>query len=229
MEALARFVISAAELAEAEGRALKRVVIRLAVLALTSVLALAAFAVGVAFIVAGIFRALANVVGPAWSAIIIGLGWIVIGLIAALVVPRVLVPAQAAAEARAQAIDAGTTRCLTSAQQSPRAGRSCPVIALNSISTENELAERKQQLIDAASAVDPLKPLKRHPWLTIGAAAAAGLVVGATPIARLLGKAIIPAVTKTAMPLLTAYLSGKVAAKTTDEQNTSEATPPESQ
>jgi hypothetical protein len=58
---------------------------------------------------------------------------------------------------------------------------------------DNDLALRKQRLIDAARAIDPLAPLRRNPLVTVATAAAIG-VVAASPAAARTVKSLLPSI-----------------------------------
>ena len=47
-----------------------------------------------------------------------------------------------------------------------------------------DLPQRKRELVEAARSFDPLRPLRRHPVLTVAAAAALGLVAASPAAAR---------------------------------------------
>jgi len=57
-----------------------------------------------------------------------------------------------------------------------------------------DLPLHKRQLIDAARSIDPLKPLRRHPVLTVAAAAVLGVVAASPAAARSVRAATRPTV-----------------------------------
>lgn len=73
-----------------------------------------------------------------------------------------------------------------------------------------DLSLHKQRLKEAARAIDPLSPLRRHPLVTIATAAAVG-VVAASPAAARVVSQLIPggAAAKIAQRLVAGYLSAK--------------------
>jgi hypothetical protein len=74
----------------------------------------------------------------------------------------------------------------------PLAGAACaaPALVPSAVKpdrvrdADEDLSLRKQRLIDAARAVDPLRPLRRHPFVTVVAAAAIGVVAASPAAAR---------------------------------------------
>lgn len=80
METIAKLVISTAEFVEAEGRVLKRQVVRLAAMAGLSIVALVAVIVGFVMIMTGCYQALAHFLGPASASLIMGAIWLAAGL-----------------------------------------------------------------------------------------------------------------------------------------------------
>jgi uncharacterized protein YidB (DUF937 family) len=53
-----------------------------------------------------------------------------------------------------------------------------------------EVDARKDQLRAAARAIDPLKPLREHPYLTVGAAAALGVMAGSSELSKSVKNAV---------------------------------------
>lgn len=83
METLARLVVNVVDLAEAEGRSLRRSLVHFFItLGLSAATALLTV-FGMAFIVYGVFGLLRRAVGPEFSALIIGLLAIGLGLVVA--------------------------------------------------------------------------------------------------------------------------------------------------
>ncbi len=76
METLARFIVSAVDVVEAEGRVLRREVFRLTVTLGLTLVSLLLAATGLGFLVFGIFQGLSIALGPAWGSITMGMVWL---------------------------------------------------------------------------------------------------------------------------------------------------------
>lgn len=72
MEAIANLVIATADLVEAEGRALRRGIVRLGVAAATALIALLIAGFGVVFVLLGVYRYLATLMPPPAAAVVFG-------------------------------------------------------------------------------------------------------------------------------------------------------------
>jgi hypothetical protein len=72
MEALARMMIATVDLVEAEGRSLRRGIVRLGVAAALGVIALLVAGFGVVFVLLGVYRALASVMPEPAAAVVFG-------------------------------------------------------------------------------------------------------------------------------------------------------------
>ncbi len=55
---------------------------------------------------------------------------------------------------------------------------------------EVEVAASKEQLRATAVRIDPMKPLREHPFLTVGAAAALGAIAGSSELSKSVKNAV---------------------------------------
>jgi hypothetical protein len=53
-----------------------------------------------------------------------------------------------------------------------------------------DVQARKEHLRATARAIDPLKPLREHPYLTVGAAAALGAIAGSSELSKSVKNAV---------------------------------------
>ena len=105
MESIARMMVAAIELVEAEGRVLKQQVIRVCV-AIGLAILVAIFAmIGVGFLVAAIFLFLKTYVGPAGAAAIMGVAGLAMGIGGGLFARKLLLPAKKVADQHAKGRD----------------------------------------------------------------------------------------------------------------------------
>jgi hypothetical protein len=74
MESLGKLFVATFDLVEAEGRSLKRSIVRLALAMGIGAGALVVAILGIIFLLLGIYRLIAEQVGPGWAGVIFGLG-----------------------------------------------------------------------------------------------------------------------------------------------------------
>jgi len=74
MESLAKLFVATFDLVEAEGRSLKRSVIRLCLALGIGLIGLVVAIFGLVFLLMGIYRLLAAQIGPGWAGVVFGLG-----------------------------------------------------------------------------------------------------------------------------------------------------------
>jgi hypothetical protein len=80
------------------------------------------------------------------------------------------------------------------------------------ITTESQLAAAKAQLIKLAAEIDPLAPMRKHPYITIAVAATAGVVLGSTAD-TLVGAAVLGRTANTVLHSITKVMDGFKAAR----------------
>jgi len=78
--------------------------------------------------------------------------------------------------------------------------------------TDPKLAAAKAQLIKVASEIDPLAPLRKHPYITIAVALTTGAVLGSTADA-VIGAAVLGKTTNTVFNSLVKVVEGFKAAR----------------
>ena len=94
---------------------------------------------------------------------------------------------------------------------------------------ELDLQERKRQFVEAVREVDVLKPLKAHPWVTVGGAVTLGVLAGSTKLSG--SKAVVAGSkrwVKMLQPLLLGvgqFLAARHAAATAAEQAANQVDP----
>jgi hypothetical protein len=125
MEALARVLVSGAELVEAEGRMLKRQVLRLAIALGLGLAALVLGLAGVGFLLAALFLALAQPLGYAGAAAVFGAVALVLAAAAGFFVWRVYADSAQPKESDAYEPQSPGLRAGTEEGATDRSGEEC--------------------------------------------------------------------------------------------------------
>ena len=250
MESVARFMVASTDLLEAEARVFKRAAVRLSLAAGVALVALVLTMIAVGFATYGIFVLLAHLIHSYW------------GAAPDLRRDRARRRDRLAAGGQTLRHEVIATRRLCSSSISPSRKISMATVATAppvhptplppgdvpsdgtsldaaavGVPEHTALALAKLRLMESAREIQPLRPLREHPWATVGIAAGTGAVLGSTGGAALAFSSVIKSLgglvgslAKFAGPLASVVgpiVAGKVAGDSAADANanvTSDAT-----